>query len=82
MAWAVERVIESPAERPLNRFEAYVKQQRRREQETPTPAPARSAVLRYRLETDVPDYWVPLLPVRAGTGLRLRRGAVLKPDGP
>ena len=31
LAWAVERLIESPAERPLNRFEAYLEQKRRRE---------------------------------------------------
>ena len=35
LAWAVERLIESPAERPLNRFEAYLEQKRRREPESP-----------------------------------------------
>jgi hypothetical protein len=29
----------------------------------------------------VPGYWVPLLPVQIGTGLRLRRGAVLDIEG-
>ena len=29
LAWAVERLVESPAERPLNRFEAVPGQQRR-----------------------------------------------------
>ena len=33
------------------------------------------------LSTEVPDYWVPLLPVKTDDGLRLRRGAVLKIDG-
>lgn len=79
MAWAVERLIESSAERPLNRYEAYVEQQRLREQEPPPPP--QSGALRYGLATEVPDYWIPLLPVRVGKGLRLVRGGVLKPDG-
>ena len=33
LAWAVERLIESPAERPLNRFETYLEKKRRRERE-------------------------------------------------
>lgn len=37
--------------------------------------------LRYRLSTEVPDYWIPLLPVATGQGLRLRRGAVLNTSG-
>ena len=48
LAWAVERVIESPADRPLNRFEAYLEQKRRREQESPpqpTTAPERCAIV-------------------------------------
>ena len=44
----------------------------------PSPPPG---ALRYRLTTEVPGYWVPLLPVRVGNGLRLRRGAVLETDG-
>lgn len=79
MAWAVERLIESPSERPLNRYDAYIEQQRRRELETPASSP-KSGVLRYRLESEVPDYWIPLLPTLVGKALRLRRGAVLKPD--
>jgi hypothetical protein len=38
-------------------------------------------VLRYRLSTEIPDYWIPLLPVRVGQGLRLQRGDMLKMDG-
>ena len=75
MAWGVERVIESATERPLNRYEQP------RAASAPAAAQATGA-LTYRLATDVPDYWVPLLPVQSATGLRLKRGAVLKPDGP
>jgi hypothetical protein len=82
VAWAVERLVESPADRPLNRFESYLEQKRRREQISPTqPAPS-AETPRYRLATEIPDYWVPLLPVKTEQGLRLRRGAVLNTDGP
>ena len=81
LAWAVERVIESSADRPLNRFEAYLAQQRRRELETEEETSSAPAVLRYRLSTEIPDYWIPLMPVRIGEGLRLKRGDVLKTDG-
>jgi hypothetical protein len=76
MAWGVERIIESATEQPLNRFE----QQR---ELTPSP-PERSDQnkLIYKLVTKVPDNWVPLLPVQSSEGLRLRRGKVLKVDGP
>ena len=79
LAWGVERLVESAAEQPLNRFEAYLEQERRRGQEPPAPPPP--GTLRYRLTTEVPDYWVPLMPVATASGLRLRRGAVLKTDG-
>jgi hypothetical protein len=72
MAWAVERVIQSPGGYPLDRSEEF--QQRRRTDETPASAPA--AVLTYRLGTSVPDYWIPLLPVQAGPAIRLRRGSL------
>lgn len=75
LAWAVERVIESAAERPQRRFE--------RDAAAPPPVPSAPAadLLVYRLATEVPDYWIPLLPVQTNDGLRLRRGATLKPDG-
>jgi hypothetical protein len=80
VAWAIERLIESPTDRPLNRFEAYLEQKRRLEQGSLSPSTI-PGTLRYRLTTEVPDYWVPLLPVRTEKGLRLQRGAVLKTDG-
>ena len=81
MAWAVERIVESPTEGRVNRLEAYLEQKRERDQQSAPPPPTASQTLRYRLSTEVPDYWVPLLPVKTEQGLRLRRGAVLKTDG-
>ena len=76
MAWGVERIVESAAEKPLNRFEQEIQT---------TDPPFQSAdpnKLVYKLATKVPDNWVPLLPVKSDEGLRLRRGKVLKVDGP
>ena len=74
VAWAVERVIESATEQPLNQFE----QQR-------YPAPPTVAQsderLHYHLATAVPGNWTPLLPVQSPSGLRLQRGKVLAVDG-
>jgi len=75
MAWGVERIIESASEQPLNRFE----------QQRPSPSvpPVQSAdsKLIYKLESEVPDNWVPLLPVKSAEGLRLARGKVQKRNG-
>ena len=72
MAWGVERIIESPSEQPLNRFE----------QQQPPAAPKQNGdKLIYKLESDVPDNWIPLLPVQSATGLRLVRGKVLRRNG-
>jgi len=35
----------------------------------------------YKLASEVSGYWVPLVPVKTTTGLRLQRGKVLKLDG-
>ena len=75
MAWAVERVIPGRLEQRLD-LEGQV---------TPADAltPPPEGTLRYRLATDVPPNWVPLLPQRDATtnALRLVRAAMLAPDG-
>ncbi|MGB7950398.1 MAG: hypothetical protein WCH75_22150, partial [Candidatus Binatia bacterium] len=81
LAWAVERLIESPVERPLNRFETDLERKRHREGEATDRISSAGEPLRYRLSTEIPDYWIPLMPARVGQGLRLKRGAVLKADG-
>lgn len=73
MVWGVERVIESATEQPLNRIE---------QRSSPAAEPPSQGLLRYHLTTEVPDNWVPLLPVQSGDGLRLRRAKLLKLDGP
>ena len=78
VAWAIERLIESAAEAPLSRYEDEVA----RNGGAPASATAvPGSGLRYRLASRVPSYWVPLLPVKTDTGLRLVRGAVLDTQG-
>ena len=67
MAWGVERLVESVSEQPLNRFE--------QQPSLPPPGPTQTAgKLSYKLESEVPDYWIPLLPVKSAGALRLARG--------
>jgi hypothetical protein len=75
MAWGVERIVESATEEPLNRNETE------RQALSPPPPPRTDNKLTYKLATEVPGNWVPLLPVKTTTGLRLQRGKVLKIDG-
>lgn len=78
VAWGVEKIVESAAGRPLDRYEAYQETRRRLEEANPpqTPEGDQTQPLPYRLGTTVPDYWIPLLPVTDGTSLKLKRGAI------
>jgi hypothetical protein len=80
VAWAIERLIESASEAPLSRYEDDVARNGGAPS-SPTTPPGSPPALRYRLASRVPSYWVPLLPVQTGTGLRLQRGAVLDTQG-
>ena len=81
MAWAVERVVESPVGRPFDRIEAA----NRARQAAPNRAlrlDGGEATLRYRLTTAVPDHWLPLYPDREtldAPAIRFERGG--KPQG-
>jgi hypothetical protein len=78
LAWAIERSVEGATEQSIRRDSASAV--------TKATAAPGSKVPRYLLSTAVPDNWIPLLPVElrtAGSALqsRLKRGAVLQPDG-
>ena len=79
VAWAIERSLESPVEQPVPRTDT-----------TPPPDSAGETggdeLPRYLLSTTVPKHWIPLLPLQLQEPpdkvvSRLRRGAVLQPDG-
>ena len=76
LAWAVERAIPGLLEQRLDLDAAAAPG------DTGTPAPA-DRTLRYRLATEVPANWVPLLLQRDSqtNALRLVRGAMLAADG-
>jgi hypothetical protein len=81
MAWAVERTVASPSGRPLDRHEAYQAERARREQAGgPAPAPRPPGVpdIAYRLSTEVPPQWIPLVPIGQGASRRLLRSAMLR----
>jgi hypothetical protein len=82
MAWAIEHAT---ANAVGDAWSGHERDQRLRAGEPPEPAPAAgpgSPPLRYRLQTRVPEHWLPLLPVaidpvRAEIALEL--GAMLRP---
>jgi hypothetical protein len=84
LAWAIECSLESPIEQPGARADSSsVTLDSVADGEPPS---AGGAPARYRLSSTVPSYWIPLLPVQLrqdeGTIVsRLKRGAVLQPDG-
>ena len=82
LAWAIERFIEGPLEQPVPR----VQQQPDPVDAATSNGGAADASPRYRLASRVPGFWIPLLPMqtRSPEGKvisRLRRGALLQPDG-
>lgn len=75
LAWAVEKIVESRAGDRIDRSAVY------NAGSPPARATAEalngSGRLIYRLATEVPDYWIPLVPVRANDGsVALRRGVL------
>jgi hypothetical protein len=84
LAWAIERSIESPVEQSLQRIE--YESGSTAEPSGPDASASPATAARYVLSSTVPGNWIPLLPVQlAEEGgkivQRLRRGAVLQPDG-
>src|SRR5918995_3288907 len=72
LAWGIERIVESRGGVRLDRRDVY----RRRLENAPAPASeSDGAPLTYRLTTEVPEYWIPLVPVPqpGERGIRLQR---------
>jgi hypothetical protein len=84
LAWAIERSLESPIEQPNARADSSVATGSAAANGVPPSAAGGAA--HYRLSSTVPPYWIPLLPVQLKLDndkvvSRLKRGAVLQPDG-
>jgi hypothetical protein len=72
LAWGVERTTEGVTGDPENR----------RETGAPAPTAPEREIPAWKLSTEVPDYWIPLVPVKTGPdSIALRRGAMLRADG-
>lgn len=81
LAWGVERIVEGPSGRAVDRRQAH------QERQHPVGS-ASSGVgpegLVWRLATEVPGYWIPLIPVQvdpARSAVAFRQGATLQHDG-
>lgn len=80
LAWAVERVVAGLAGDRIDRFAQW--QARRAAQPDQGPDQGNPALPAYRLASEVPDHWIPLLPHEVSPGrVELRRGAIRGPDG-
>jgi hypothetical protein len=82
LAWAIERTVESPIEQPAPLYEAP-------DAFAPSSIVMGATLPRYLLSSRVPPNWIPLLPVQIASPpntpgpvlSRLKRGALLQPDG-
>ncbi|HEY7165470.1 MAG TPA: hypothetical protein VIB79_12970 [Candidatus Binatia bacterium] len=80
LAWGVEGTVEGPSGRAVDRRQIYAE----RRPGAPAPSSARKDALVWRVASDVPDYWIPLIPVqldKTSGAIAFRRGATLRPDG-
>lgn len=81
LAWGVERVVEGPSGRAVDRRQV---DNERQQPNAHTPALTRKDAVVWRLATEVPNYWIPLIPVQIEPGkaaITFRRGATLREDG-
>ena len=87
LAWAIERIVESPAGERLDRIVEYRRRREAQRQllQASQPLPEEpDQTLVYRLSSEVPEPWVPLVPQQISQvsgQIRLRRGALLMADG-
>lgn len=81
LAWGVERVVEGPSGRAVDRRQVLIERQKG---VPPVSATTHHDVFTWRLAGEVPEYWVPLVPTQIETGkpaIAFRRGATLGADG-
>ncbi|MEP6493009.1 MAG: hypothetical protein ABJF01_10055 [bacterium] len=81
IAWAIEKSVEGPMEQPVMLAESATSAG-----SVAAPPADVGTPPRYLLSSTVPSNWIPLLPVQLDGGagvlvLRLKRGAMLQPDG-
>ena len=87
LAWAIERTVDGPRGRGMSRQDAFVARRRRNPPPPPKPpAPGNELTQRrYVLQNTIPDYWLPMVPIKvpgSDTEFRFRRGLLDRPEGP
>jgi hypothetical protein len=80
MAWALEHTVENGVGEP---WRAHERDQLRRARAAPphAPTPPDAPPLGYRIQSDVPEHWIPFLPVAIDAARRqiaLEQGAMLR----
>jgi hypothetical protein len=82
VAWAIERTVQGVAGGPVDRTEAWHEQLRRSGGAPPAAgAPIQIAPLVYRVTTDVPEHWIPLVPEEASPGATMLRVSAIERPG-
>jgi hypothetical protein len=80
LAWAVEDRLQGDLDSPLDTHEIYLDRLKRNPPPAPPTATADGPQIYYTIETPVPDYWIPMVPVQTKEGaLYLRRGTMEVP---
>lgn len=82
LGWAIERTVASAIGTPIHRAEETSQEASRSDGSDSSDASG-EAEFTYRLTTDVPDHWIPLVPVATGPAtIRLRRGRMAGATAP
>jgi hypothetical protein len=86
LAWAIERTVGGPRGRGMSRPDAFAARRRRNPPPPPKPpAPGNEQTQRtYVLQNTIPDYWLPMVPIRvpgSDTDFRFRRGLLDRAGG-
>jgi hypothetical protein len=80
MAWAVEHQLQGDLDAPIDTHESYLERLKNNGPPPPPTATADGPKIYYALETPVPEYWIPMVPVQTAQGtLYLRRGTMQIP---
>jgi hypothetical protein len=77
MAWAVQHSLQSDLDAAMDAYEMYLQRIKTDPPPAPPVATAKGPKIYYTIETQVPDNWIPMVPVRSPQGqLLLRRGTM------
>ncbi len=80
MAWAVEHQLQGDLDAAIDTHESYLERLKINRPPPPPTATADGPKIYYTLETPVPEYWIPMVPVQTAQGaLYLRRGTMQIP---